>query len=274
MKTLYISDLDGTLLTPKKKISPQTAEIINNLIDQGMLFTVATARSSSAMEILSELHLNLTGALLNGVLLYDFAQKEYVGCVPISHSAACEVMELLRRFDRLGFVYTMEDKEICVAFERLYNDYEQKFYQERKGSAYKRFDQVDHISIGEKDRVIYFTMIDEQQRLQPIFEELLQMEGVHPVLYRDNYSDLFFLEIFSSQASKSYGVKELKKKYEAQRVVAFGDNRNDIDMLLSADIGLVVEDGAAEAKEVADGLVASSTEDGVARYLLHNWKNS
>lgn len=273
MKTLYLSDLDGTLLTPEKKLSPRTKEIINSLIDQGLLFTVATARSSSAMEILSGLHLNVTGVLLNGVLLYDFKQKQYVGCVPISHRAANQVMDLLRRFDRLGFVYTMEGNEICVAFERLYNEYEQEFYQERKDSAYKRFEQVDSISIGEQDQVIYFTMIDELNRLQPIYDELLQWEEVRPVLYRDNYSGLYFLEIFSAQASKSNGMMQLKKQYGADRVVAFGDNRNDVDMLHYADIGLAVEDGVPEAKEAADGIIAGSSEDGVARYLLENWKN-
>lgn len=46
MKTLSISDLDGTLLTPEGMIPDDTAKMINGLIDGGMLFTVATARSA------------------------------------------------------------------------------------------------------------------------------------------------------------------------------------------------------------------------------------
>lgn len=45
MKTLYVSDLDGTLLTPEKEISKASADILNHLIRKGLLFTVATARS-------------------------------------------------------------------------------------------------------------------------------------------------------------------------------------------------------------------------------------
>jgi len=53
-KTVYISDLDGTLLTSDAEISAKSAEIINRLISKGMLFTVATARSvSSSKRILS-----------------------------------------------------------------------------------------------------------------------------------------------------------------------------------------------------------------------------
>ena len=45
MNTLYVSDLDGTLLNSDVKISKNSKNIINNLIDKGMNFTVATARS-------------------------------------------------------------------------------------------------------------------------------------------------------------------------------------------------------------------------------------
>ena len=44
MKTLYISDLDGTLFNKSKKISIFTADVINKCIEEGMLFSVATAR--------------------------------------------------------------------------------------------------------------------------------------------------------------------------------------------------------------------------------------
>ncbi len=52
MKTLYISDMDGTLLNDGGKVSRRSVEIINELIKNGMLFTVATARSAmSAAEL-------------------------------------------------------------------------------------------------------------------------------------------------------------------------------------------------------------------------------
>ena len=44
-KTLYVSDLDGTLLRRDQTVSPFTAETINTLTARGMLFSYATARS-------------------------------------------------------------------------------------------------------------------------------------------------------------------------------------------------------------------------------------
>ena len=45
MKTLWVSDLDGTLLTLKERISEYSLEHLNGLIDGGLSFTYATARS-------------------------------------------------------------------------------------------------------------------------------------------------------------------------------------------------------------------------------------
>ena len=45
MKTLYISDLDGTLLHSDETISDYTNQVINSLTERGMIFSYATARS-------------------------------------------------------------------------------------------------------------------------------------------------------------------------------------------------------------------------------------
>ncbi len=44
-KTLYVTDLDGTLLNKNDRINPKSIEIINSLVEKGMAFTYATARS-------------------------------------------------------------------------------------------------------------------------------------------------------------------------------------------------------------------------------------
>ena len=44
-KTLYVTDLDGTLLNRQDRVSPFSIQTINNLVEKGMLFTYATARS-------------------------------------------------------------------------------------------------------------------------------------------------------------------------------------------------------------------------------------
>jgi HAD superfamily hydrolase (TIGR01484 family) len=79
MKTLYISDLDGTLLQPDATLSEETVRIINDLIKQGMYFTAATARTAaSAAHILKRLNINVPCVLMNGVCVYDLKENRYI----------------------------------------------------------------------------------------------------------------------------------------------------------------------------------------------------
>ena len=45
LKTLYVSDLDGTLLRSDERISDFTNNVINRMTANGRLFSYATARS-------------------------------------------------------------------------------------------------------------------------------------------------------------------------------------------------------------------------------------
>ena len=49
MKTLYISDLDGTLLNNDGELSQNTEIILNHLIDNSVMFSLATARTYSTV---------------------------------------------------------------------------------------------------------------------------------------------------------------------------------------------------------------------------------
>ena len=267
MKTLYVSDLDGTLLTPEKEISKASADILNHLIQKGLLFTVATARSpATACEILSNLKLKLPGILLNGAVLYDFQKKRFAGSALMSYEAASKALAVYRQAGRKPFLYTLEDDEICVSYERFGHPAEERFCQERKVKAYKRFEQKELV-LSPKDVPIYFTMMDKKTVVEPLYRKIQQIPGLKAAFYHDNYEDVYFLEVFSSQASKSLAVLRLKKMLGAGRVVAFGDNGNDVDMLAAADIGCAVGNASPEAKAAAGQIIGSNTEDGVAEYL-------
>ena len=268
MKTLYISDLDGTLLNQHAQLTAHSARIIRELIRQGLLFSVATARSQSAVGFLQQLGVKIPSVHLNGVLLYDNCKHQYIDCTPMDTATANEVIRILKSFDRMSFVYKFDsDCGINVEFEQLTNEVERKFFEVRKDNDYKSFRRTDSITVSDEEKAIYFTMVDRYERLAPIREVISRLPGAKPTLYRDNYTDMFFLEVFSSRATKAAGVMKLKELVQADRIVAFGDNLNDLEMLKEADIGVAVGDAVEEVRQKADLVIGNSTEDGVARYL-------
>ena len=54
-----------------------------------------------------------------------------------------------------------------------------------------------------------------------------------------------------------------------ERVVAFGDNINDLPLFSVADVKIAVENAKQEVKEMSDLVIGKNTDDAVAKYLLN-----
>ena len=105
-KTLYVSDLDGTLLNKKKEITGYTAEVLNRCIEKGMRFAVATARMPYGCDYrLENIHMNIPGILTNGVFLYDFQKGKIISAEEMTEEGAVQVTEAFHRHGLSCFVY-------------------------------------------------------------------------------------------------------------------------------------------------------------------------
>ena len=72
MKTLYLSDLDGTLLRSDETISDHTSEVIERLTESGMIFSYATARSFlTARKVTKGLRAKIPLIVYNGAFVVD-----------------------------------------------------------------------------------------------------------------------------------------------------------------------------------------------------------
>ena len=67
--------------------------------------------------------------------------------------------------------------------------------------------------------------------------------------------------------SKANAVLRLKEYLKAERVVVFGDGKNDVDMFEIADECYAVENAVEELKNIATAVIQSNNEDGVAKWL-------
>jgi len=110
MKTLYASDLDGTLLTKEERVSPYSCEKLNRMIENGLLFTFATARSvSSARNAVRGLDVTAPVILYNGGLVYDFNAKRDLHSVLFADDVKEYVLSLLRQYGIMPFVFAASD---------------------------------------------------------------------------------------------------------------------------------------------------------------------
>ena len=265
MKTLYLSDLDGTLLNDEGFLSDYTADTLNRLLACGLNFTVATARSAiTASPILKRLSLALPAALTNGVMLADPITGNPADVSWLPAKAASKVFMTFERFGRTPMAYLLKGTDISLRYQSSDNPAEQRFVAERR-TRYKHVFEVERQ--GPASNLMFINIIDRYEALAPIYEAICKIKGVRAEFYPNSYDDTYFLEIFNAESGKANALYRLKTLYGFDRVVAFGDNNNDIEMLKAADLAVVVGNAADHVKAVADVVIDSNQEDGVARFI-------
>ena len=120
MKKLYVSDLDGTLLNQRGNISAKTAEKINMCIDEGMAFTINTARTpSTVFPIMEAVNLKLPFVMMIGVLIYDPVQEEYQKIHYIARETAMVVLGIIKLHKLQCFMYTLEQGNMCTYYDSV-----------------------------------------------------------------------------------------------------------------------------------------------------------
>ena len=272
MKTLYISDLDGTLLNSSAEVSEHTKNALNAMLADGLEFSVASARTlASASIILAGLNLKLPVVLMNGVLIYDMARREYTRINKLPPETVAAVIETLRRHSLTGFMYELYNGEQRTYHESLEQEPLRNFVEERISRYYKTFRHTEGFSEVSPENIIYFTLLDTHARLSAVHEALLLVPGLSLTFYRDTYSDdLWYLEMFSDAASKKNAVEFLRREYGYERVVCFGDNLNDLPMFEASDVCIASGNAQPEVRAAADFVCGDCDEDGVVRWLEVN----
>lgn len=275
MKRLYISDLDGTLLTPEQTISGDTAELLNRCISAGAFFTFATARTAaSAVKIMADVKVNVPCILMNGVCIYDLEKREYVRTERPTEDKSAAVSELLDRLGQTGFMYKITDNKLYCQFTDLDNPAMEEFYLSRRQRYDKPFEQIRNFTGACNGDVVYFALLDSFGKLDKVRKEIEKIGGLKYEFYRDIYNnDVWYLEIFSETASKKSGVEFLRQSYGFDEIAGFGDNLNDIPLFEACDIKLAVENANPELKRLADIIIPSNTENSVAKWIEVTSKN-
>lgn len=272
MKKLYITDLDGTLLTSEASVSDRTKNLINSLIDKGVLFSLATARTHATVsEMFSDVKLNVPLVMMNGVIIYDPTENKVVSSADIPRSAAEKVLGVFEKHGKAPMLYYPDGNKINIYFSDLNNNYQQDYINLRNESGIKHFHYSEKLRI--MDHLIYIVTLDPREELQEIYEEITKIDGVNCMFYSDNYTGCYFLEVLSSEVNKGTAASFVKDYIGAEKMIAFGDNLNDIPLFEAADEAYAVSNGHERLKAIADGVIGDNNSDAVATFINEKENN-
>ncbi len=270
-KTLYVSDLDGTLLNREDALSAYTAETINRLIEQGLRFTFATARSwSSAQKVTAGLRLRLPAIVYNGAFVVDTSTGERLLRSRFSEAQRARIRELGEGLGLSPLVYAFVEGRERVSFDMgRENQGVAHYLKSRRGDP--RLRPVEGAGALYQGESFYFTFIGEKEELLPLWEQVREGETWNVTFQQELYRQEYWLELMPPEATKWKAARRLKEMLGCERLVAFGDAVNDLPLFRAADESWAVENAVPEVKAAATGVIPSNQEDGVAGFLRERW---
>ena len=298
-KMLYVSDLDGTLLNSDALLNEDVPERLNRLIDKGLCFTVATARTYATVNsIVKDVHLTYPMILMNGVMLYDPVSKSCINAEIIERDSVEYILKGRKKFGVTGFAYALSPeiseecskseevsaidnigeasrsgRKMATYYEKIATQHMEKFYTERRDLYHKPFSKVERLEDISGEDIIYFSICYEEEVLRPFYEYLKKDERLNLNFYKDVYGDgLWYLEISHKNASKYYGIQKLRKLLHPAAITGMGDNLNDIPLFEACDRSCAVGNAHKEVKERADYILDTNLNAGVVKFLEKEMK--
>jgi len=271
---LYISDLDGTLLSSSGSISTESIQRLNLLIERGLKFTIATARNyDSAHPILKALNLKIPAILFNGMYLTEFKSGQNVFLADfITRDVVKEVLQLIEPKGLHPFIYSyfFTGEKHRVSYSKTTNPGAEAYLTSLGGD--KRLRKVNAFNFENGEKVSGFLLIDKKRALKRTYQELKKKFPEEISLYfAEDVSNkgYYWLQVYSREANKAHMIKVLARhlKLPIRNVVVFGDYVNDLGMFNIAGRAIAVSNAVPEVKQAAHEIIGSNDSGSVIHYL-------
>lgn len=277
IKTLYVSDMDGTLLNADSKVSPKSSHIISSLTRNGAMITVATARTpATVVPLLSGADISIPAIVMTGAAMWDWKANRYISPKFIDTDAVSSVCGILSSHGMTPFVYTLEGDCMLSVYHTSpsLTTSEQGFVTPRMGLPLKRFLIGTPIPETAMGRTMLIFAIGRIGEADDAAADITAATGCAVSAYPDIFNrNEAFIEVFAPGVSKAQAVRELAKRTGADRTVVFGDNLNDIPMMEAADLAVAVGNAFEEVKAAADITIGANTADSVAMFIENDFNS-
>ncbi|MGL5630631.1 MAG: Cof-type HAD-IIB family hydrolase [Mycoplasmoidaceae bacterium] len=269
-KSIFIFDVDGTLLNDKKEILDSTIQSFNKLIINGHIPIIATGRTPfQVFEIAQKL--NFDGYIIgaSGASIYNIKNNEY---------------EINKKSINIKDIEFLVKKAYELKRELLWSDgkkiYRVYFGKDIKseikdplffigGTPFPKYDVWEECKYTLNDKIVQISIKAESWIIKSISEEMNKNIS--------DESDYFvtssvYYELVPKGINKYSAIKYIQNKYNIknENTLAFGDSGNDIDMIKNCGYGIAMGNSTSELKSVADEIIGSNNEDSIQDFLIKN----
>ncbi|MCE7794907.1 Cof-type HAD-IIB family hydrolase [Salipaludibacillus sp. CUR1] len=259
---LIAVDLDGTLLSDKKTISKQNRSALFRLRELGHKVVIATGRPYRASkDYYQQLALDSPMVNFNGAFVHhpqnphSFKTRH----TPLDKKVAETIIETCEALRVKNIMVEVKDD---YYLRYLNKGFAEAFTLNQSPAAYGHLNKVVN-----KEPTSILIHPDDQQHSD--LKNLLSEAHAEVIEQRSWGAPWNIIEIVKSGLNKAVGLKEIASHFDIpkERIIAFGDEDNDLEMLEFAGCGVAMGNGIDELKNVADVTTATNEENGVSAFL-------
>ncbi|GAA1589430.1 HAD family hydrolase [Actinoplanes couchii] len=253
---LVASDIDGTLITSERTLSPRTLDVLGRLPVPLVLVTGRPVRW--LQDLYDQLPAPLPAVCANGAVIYDPERDEVVRTQPLDASILIDVVKSLR--DEIPDVSMAVEVEDGRAF--LHED--TWVVRWEHGHQVRVVAAPDGLTTVPAVKLLARSATADPDDFLTLVSGIL---GDRAVATRSSSSAL--VEISAAGVTKAAGLAWFceRRGISAEQVVAFGDMPNDIPLLTWAGHGVAVGNAHEALRTIADATTGTNDADGVAVYL-------
>lgn len=239
---LLCTDLDDTLLTSDKRVSRENYDAIEYFKSEGGLFTFATGRVPLGTKpILRQITPNAPAVCFNGASIYDFGKKKTLWSRTLDEGAINAVEYIDKTLPDVGIEICTEEKAYFCKVNDIVLDHQ-------------KFEEFPDNFVGYRDipedwiKVLFMTESENMEVLR---------NAVDSSPFSDDYtfvrSSPWYYELLPKGADKGSGLCRLGQilGIAHERIIAVGDNENDLSLIKAAGIGVAVANAVESVRAAA-----------------------
>ena len=254
-RTVFFSDMDGTLLNNDKTVSQKNIDAINRFRESGGMFILSTGRLLQA----TRSYFGITGKdpciLCNGGMIYDCGTRAIKWSDGLERRSAFDMTRrIIERFPDVCAEICLEDKVYDINLNEI-----EKEHWKKAGFTAEVVDSLDDVPDGVISKILYAM---REERINDVAEFCSTLEDHNKVNFVA--SATVFYEMLPLNASKGAAMKRLIDLYglEGYRIVAMGDYDNDMEMLRLADVSACPCNAQSCVRDICDIVTESDCEGG------------
>lgn len=259
---LIVLDLDGTLLTDAKDISPRTKHVLFEAKRQGHQVMIATGRPFRASRsYYEELQLTTPIVNFNGAFVHDPKKTSFQPKhTTIRLDTVHEIVHSLQPYALQNILVEVKDdvyiQQYDESFLNIFNVGNPKITTGLFANTLKTSPTSMLIQAKEQDI--------------PVIRNYLAQTHAHIIDHRRWGDPWHVIEIVQKGIHKAKGIAQVANYLDIprERIIAFGDEDNDLEMIDYAGLGVAMGNAISPLKNIANEITTSNNEDGIANLLM------